>query len=120
MYLIPRLHDSVHGLGMRHPGCDGAELTCVSEPSLLVKAASLKHTMQTAFSLITLSALGTRSRMVPNGCVYVWVRVDMCLSVSSLRNKQTNKQKTNKQTKKKTNGLAKQSQTASQQESLTK
>ena len=71
MYLIPRLHNSVHGLGMRHPGCDGAELTCVSEPSLLVKAASLKHTMQTAFSLITLSALGTRSRMVPNGCVYV-------------------------------------------------
>lgn len=104
MYLIPRLHVSVHGLGMRHPGCDGAELTCVSEPSLLVKAASLKHTMQTAFSLMTLSALGTRSRIVPNGCVYVCVRgcegvcvckgVRVCLLVSSLmlRNKQTNKQ----------------------------
>ena len=81
MYLIPRLYVSIHGLGMRHPGCDGAELTCVSEPSLLVKAASLKHTMQTAFSLITLSALGTRSRMVPNGCVYVCVRVCVCEGV---------------------------------------
>ncbi len=43
-------------------------LTSCSAPSLLVYAASLKHCMQTAFSLTTLSARGTRFRILPKGC----------------------------------------------------
>lgn len=79
MYLIPRPHVSLHGLGIRPGGTlvNGAVLTSVSEPSLLVKAASLKHIIQTAFSLMTLSALGTRSRMEPKGCGCVCVYVSI-------------------------------------------
>ena len=84
---------------------NGAVLTSVSEPSLLVKAASLKHIMQTAFSLITLSALGTRSRMEPNGCacVYVDININLVPIPHNLKKK----------------WFGKPSQTVSQQEGLT-
>ena len=42
-------------------------LASFSEPSLLVKAASLKQTMHTAFNLTTLSASGIRFNTGPNG-----------------------------------------------------
>lgn len=41
--------------------------TSFSDPSLLVKAASLKQIMQTAFSFTTLSARGIKFKTGPNG-----------------------------------------------------
>ena len=57
------------GVGVRliHLPLTGILLTSFSEPSLLVKAASLKQIIQTAFNLITLSARGIRFNTGPNG-----------------------------------------------------
>ena len=42
--------------------------TFFSSPNLFVNAASLKQCIQTALSLTTLSAKGTRSNMLPKAC----------------------------------------------------